>query len=273
MTISGVADSELQRQLCGDFDGTEYADLCADRRQQHEHGRNCGEADGRICAVSDGGGAGCLQCGDEECGWAADAGAEHGSVGGERCGGGAALLPGGVLRPIRRSLGRRRRGRRLSQTAGVAVRGERWTGAERMDGDECGAGVELFRQRRNAFGAGCGLSGDGHLADGRWMCRRENRVCFRCIATRMDAEDGTRATTCLSWIAASSVDTMSYQPQTSTLQMKMRGTAYQFSPQAFTRRDDQCGDGECDDVEWRGECGAAAAVWDLGKRTCAGCGA
>ena len=34
--------------------------------------------------------------------------------------------------------------------------------------------------------------------------------------------------------AATSVDTMSFQPQTSTLQMTMRGTGYQFSPQAFT---------------------------------------
>ncbi len=34
--------------------------------------------------------------------------------------------------------------------------------------------------------------------------------------------------------ATTSVDTMSFQPQTSTLQMTMRGTGYQFSPQAFT---------------------------------------
>ena len=40
---------------------------------------------------------------------------------------------------------------------------------------------------------------------------------------------GTRATTCLSWTAALGVDTMSYQPQTSTLNMNMRGTAYGFS--------------------------------------------
>jgi trimeric autotransporter adhesin len=33
---------------------------------------------------------------------------------------------------------------------------------------------------------------------------------------------------------SASLDTMSYQPQTSTLQMVMRGTGYQFSPQAFT---------------------------------------
>jgi lysophospholipase L1-like esterase len=33
---------------------------------------------------------------------------------------------------------------------------------------------------------------------------------------------------------STSVDTVSYQPQTSTLQMTMRGTGYQFSPQAFT---------------------------------------
>ena len=32
----------------------------------------------------------------------------------------------------------------------------------------------------------------------------------------------------------SSIDTVSYQPQTSTLQATVRGTAYQFSPQAFT---------------------------------------
>src|SRR5207248_2304084 len=34
--------------------------------------------------------------------------------------------------------------------------------------------------------------------------------------------------------ATTSVDTISFQPQTSTLQMTMRGTGYQFSPQAFT---------------------------------------
>ncbi len=34
--------------------------------------------------------------------------------------------------------------------------------------------------------------------------------------------------------SSAGVDTMSYQPQTSTLQMSMRGTTYQFSPQAFT---------------------------------------
>ena len=34
--------------------------------------------------------------------------------------------------------------------------------------------------------------------------------------------------------ATTSVDTMSFQPQTSTLQLTMRGMGYQFSPQAFT---------------------------------------
>ncbi len=67
MTRVRSGGPELQRQLCGDFDGTKYADLCADRRQQHEHRRYGGEADGRVCAVSDGGGAGSLQRGDEEC--------------------------------------------------------------------------------------------------------------------------------------------------------------------------------------------------------------
>ncbi len=34
--------------------------------------------------------------------------------------------------------------------------------------------------------------------------------------------------------SAASVDTLTFQPTTSTLQMSMRGTGYQFSPQAFT---------------------------------------
>ena len=70
--------------------------------------------------------------------------------------------------------------------------------------------------------------------NGRWRCLQGNRPCSLCIATRMAAEAGIRATTCLNSTVRAGVDVESYQPGTSTLQMNFRGTNYQFSPQAFT---------------------------------------
>ncbi len=70
-------------------------------------------------------------------------------------------------------------------------------------------------------------------------------------------------------------DTVSFDPTTSALTMSLRGTTVWVYAAGIHRGNDKC-----DNAEWRGErlehyewndwCGAAAGVWGIGNRTCAG---
>ncbi len=117
---------------------------------------------------------------------------------------------------------------------GVVYESERRARAAWMDRDECCTGLGVSGQRGHPHCPGLRIPGDRDVGRDVRRAGGRGRTCWRFIATRTDAASGTPATTCSSWIRAPALDTLAYQPQSSILNMNMRGATYGFTPQAFT---------------------------------------
>ena len=121
----------------------------------------------------------------------------------------------------------------ISQTAGVQYEAERWARAD-------GWTMQTPCRRRTILGNGGThtVPGAAYVAQGIWQRTMDD------AGGRTERVFGSLQ---LAWLrkwnsgydlfeldSNASVDTVVVSAETSTLQMSMRGTAYQFSPQAFT---------------------------------------